>query len=779
MSDLIRKEQTPSPPERYLGRPAWSSLPPEEENYIDFRRYIQIVLKHRWLIAAVVFTVVAVVAMQVFTTTSLYRSTVKIQIDPETGNILPYGAVGDYSEQFLYTDSYLQTQFEILQSRALARRVIDRLDLEEDPVFNAPVSKGLLNDAAHWVQSETKALFSAASPSDPALAFENPDESGEIPGGAGESAQDRRLAHRLISGVEVSPVRGSRVVWLSWSSPDPRFSRKVANALAEEFIELNLAMKYESTTKALEYLQAQMQEVKGKVEKSEEELLRYARSKNILNLTERENIIVQKLVDVNQQMTQVESALIANTAQFEAVRNATVENFPQSLKTESMRRQEDRLFALRQQLASLTSRFGSQWPEVVQTERQIAEVEEQIAEEKRDTLSRVQQEYDTALRHRHMLSESLERQKGLADRLSEDSIQYNILSREVETNRQLYEGLLQRLKEVGVTAGLRTSNIHIVDRGDVPEAPYSPRKANAMALAFAVGLALALGMAFIVEYFDNTLKTPNDIEEFLRLPSLGMIPKMGKKVNQAPQLLLPTAAGEAKSAAVVPFGQGKFRYWEAYRSLRTSILLSHSGKPPQKILVTSALPGEGKTTTVINTAIVLAQTGARTLIMDLDMRRTTLSGIFGMNGTQGLSAFLSGNSDLSGSLRQTSVPNLYVLPAGIRPPNPAELIGSERMEQALRLLSEYFKYIVIDSPPVLSVSDSLVISTQVDGVILVVRGGETPKDAVKKANAHLMAVGAPLLGAMINNVDLDSPEYVYYHGRYGYYDDEYNNAAAG
>jgi polysaccharide biosynthesis transport protein len=769
MSDLIRKEQTPSTPERYSGRPAWSSFPQEEENYIDLRRYIQIVLKHRWLIAAVVFTVVAVVALQVFTTTSLYRSTVKIQIDPESGNVLPYQDVSEYSDRFLYTDMYLQTQFEVLQSRALARRVIDRLDLEDDPVFNAPVRKGLLTEASSWVQKEAKRLFSAAKPPRASAPGEE----------AGESSADRRLTNRLISGIEVAPVRGSRVVLLSWSSPSPQFSTRVVNALAEEFIELNLATKFESSTKAIDFLQTQMQDLKGKVEQSEEELLRYARSKNILNMDERENIILQKLVDVNQQMTQVEAGLIANTAQFEAIRNATVENFPQSLKTDSILRLEDRLFTLRQQLASLSSRFGSQWPEVVQTERQIVEVEQQIHREKTDALGRARQDYQIAIRHRQMLAESLERQKSLADQLSADSIQYNILRREVDTNRQLYDGLLQRLKEVGVTAGLRSSNIHIVDRGDIPEAPYSPKTANAMALAFAVGLGLALGMAFMVEYFDNTLKTPNEVEEFLRLPSLGVIPKMGKKVSQAPSLLLPAVTGEAKSGAVVPFGQGKFRYWEAYRSLRTSILLSHSGRPPQKILVTSSVPGEGKTTTVINTAIVLAQTGARTLIMDLDMRRSTLSGIFGMNGNQGLSAFLSGNSDLSGSLRQTSVPNLYILPAGIRPPNPAELIGSERMEHALRLLSEYFKYIVIDSPPVLSVSDSLVISTLVDGVVLVVRGGETPKDAVKKANAHLVAVGAPILGAMINNVDLDSPEYVYYHGRYGYYDDEYNNAAVG
>jgi polysaccharide biosynthesis transport protein len=772
MSDLIRKEHTPSStPEPYVGRPAWSSLPQEEESYIDLRRYIQIVLKHRWLIAAVVFTVVAVVALQVFTTTSVYRSTVKMQIDPDTGNVLPYRDVADYSEAFLNTDSYLQTQFEVLRSRALARRVIDRLDLEHDPVFSVPINRGLLTEARYWTQSEVKALLSAAKPSG----------RGTAPGEPDGGRQDKELTGRLISGVEVTPVRGSRMVLLSWSSPNPRFAAKVANALAEEFIELNLSMKYESTTKAIDFLQTQMQDLKVKVEKSEEELLQYARSKNILNFAERENIIIQKLVDVNQQMTQVEAGLIANTAQFEAIRNATVENFPQSLKTDSMRRQEDRLFALRQQLASLSSRFGSQWPEVVQTERQIAEVEQQILQEKQETLARSRQDYSVAIRHRQMLADSLERQKALADRLSEDSIQYNILRREVDTNRELYEGLLQRLKEVGVTAGMRSSNIHIVDRGEVPDAPYSPQRASAMLLAFAVGLGLALGMAFMVEYFDNTLKTPNDVEEFLKLPSLGMIPKMGKKSmgTQSPQLLLPAAGGEAKSAAVVSIGQGKFRYWEAYRSLRTSILLSHSGQPPQKILITSALPGEGKTTTAINTAIVLAQTGARTLIMDLDMRRTTLSGVFGMNGTQGLSAFLSGNSDLSGSLRQTSVPNLYVLPAGVRPPNPAELIGSEKMEHALRLLSEYFKYIVIDSPPILSVSDSLVISTQVDGVVLVVRGGETPKDAVKRANAHLRAVGAPILGAMINNVDFDSPEYVYYHGRYGYYDDQYNSAAVG
>ncbi|RPJ86578.1 MAG: polysaccharide biosynthesis tyrosine autokinase [Acidobacteria bacterium] len=599
--------------------------------------------------------------------------------------------------------------------------------------------------------------------------------------GAGRD-KNRDVLDTFRDRLEVAQVPNSRLVEIRWVSPDPTLAAAVSDTLAEEFIEQNLQTKFEANTRATEFLKKQLQDMKGKVEKSEQELVKYARENNIVNIgPDRGSMVLQTLEDLNRQMTTVEGELIGKTADYQAVRDATPESFPQSLRTPSISLLEERLFGLQQNLASLSAQFGSEWPAVIQVRQQIQEVEKQLLREKKETINRVQSEYRVAVNRRQMLLGALNRQKAEANQLNQDSIQYNILQREVDTNRQLYEGLLQRLKETGISAGMRASNIHVVDHAEVPEAPYSPQRAADLALGLGVGLFLAIGLAFLMEYLDNTLKTPEDMEQSLGLPSLGVIPAMADLPAGSSRLLASrNESGDSKTDLPAAISPARFRVWEAYRSLRTSILLSHSGKPPKVIMVTSSVPGEGKTTTVANTGIVLAQTGARTLLIDLDMRKPALASTFGYNGNQGISAYLSGNGDLSSQIRQTSYPNLFLLPAGFRPPNPAELIGSERMESALRLLGDYFKYILIDTPPILSVTDGLLLCPHVDGVVMVIKGGSTPKEAARKAGNHLTSVGARILGALINNVDMNAPEYSYYYRHY--FDERYNtdlSSAAG
>ncbi|MCZ6768517.1 MAG: polysaccharide biosynthesis tyrosine autokinase, partial [Acidobacteria bacterium] len=556
-----------------------------------------------------------------------------------------------------------------------------------------------------------------------------------------------------------------RLVDVSHNSHQPEFAAKVINTLVEEFIEQNFENKYKATIRATDFLQKQLEQLKITVEHSEEDLTRYARQHGILNIDERGNIVLQKLADLNQERTRVQANLISKTARYQVVKDATVENFPQSLKNDLIIDLQKRLFELEQNLASLSERFGPDWPEVQNAGKEIHEVREQLGREKENTIREAKIEYRVAQDHYQMLSSALEEHKQLANQLNEDSIQYNILRREVETSKQLYEGLLQRLKEAGVSAGLKSSNIQVVDRGEVPREVYRPRKGLNLALGLMVGLMLGVGLAFLTEYLDDTLKTPDQVEELLALPSLGVIPAIGKPRDGTTHLL-PAGATDAQSAAILPYTPAGSRIWEAYRSFRTSLVLSSSGQQPKTILVTSSFTGEGKTTTAINAGIVFAQTGARTLLIDLDMRKPMLARRFGMGRSDGMSTFLSGNSDLSSQIRQTAVRSLFVLPGGPIPPNPAELMGSERMEEVLRLLAQYFEYIVIDSPPVLSVTDALVLSPQVDGVVMVIHGGKTPRDAVRRADAHLRDVGAKILGALINNVDMESSDYYYYYRHY-------------
>ena len=765
MGDLSRREYASVPdPTIRIQRTSDYQWAPEDDS-LDIRRYYQVLLKRKWLITTIVATVLLLVAVQSFTTTPLYRATARVQIDPESANVLPYKDVYESDERYASTAIYFQTQLEILQSRALARRVVDRLNLANDPRFNEPISQGLVMSQLNWIKKSVSSLMPRQTDDDNGLAAADA-------GGAGE--ENRQAIDTLLDRLDVAEVPNSRIVEISWVAPNSRLAAAVADTMAEEYIEQNLQTKFEANTRANEFLKKQLQEMKGKVEKSEQELVKYARENNIVNIgPDRGSIVLQTLEDLNRQMTTVEGDLIGKTADYQAVKDATPENFPQSLRTPSISLLEERLSGLEQNLASLSAQFGNEWPAVIQVRQQIREVEKQLLREKKETINRVRSEYQVAVNRREMLKRALNRQTAEANQLNQDSIQYNILQREVDTNRQLYEGLLQRLKETGISAGMRTSNIHIVDHPERPDVPYAPQRAADLAMGFGVGLFIAIGLAFLMEYLDNTLKTPEEIEQSLGLPSLGVIPTMSDLPAGTSRLLASRNENGSSSDLPARISPARFRVWEAYRSLRTSILLSHSGKPPKVIMVTSSVPGEGKTTTVANTGIVLAQTGARTLLIDLDMRKPALANTFGYHGNQGVSAYLSGNADLSSQIRQTNYPNLFLLPAGFRPPNPAELIGSERMETALRLLGDYFKYILIDSPPILSVTDGLLLSPHVDGVVLVIKGGATPKEAARKAANHLESVGARILGALINNVDMDAPEYSYYYRHY--FDERYNN----
>jgi succinoglycan biosynthesis transport protein ExoP len=763
MADLIKAERAYALPD--VPEPVEPGNAPLEQSEV-VKLYLHILRKRKWLILAVTLTLITGAAVQTYTTTPVYTSTAQIQIDLETPNVLPYQEVSA-SPQFYFEETYRETQHRILRSKILARRVATRLDLGNSPSFGAATSPGLLREAVPAVTGTVVGLFRKEAPA------QKPK-----PGEKKATRNVDGLAQALLGGLSVDPDKGTRLVSVSYTSHDPKLAQQVVNAFADEYIELNFETRYQAATMATDFLKRELDQLKVKVEKSDEALLSYAREHGIVDVAEggdRDNIVLQTLARLNAEMATVQTDLISKSVQYESARNASVQNFPENLKTVRILELETKLADSRQKFANLSARYKPEGPvpDIEQLKQEIFEIEDQLVKEKQKALAKVRSEYELAQNHYKSISAALERQKQEANKLNEDSIQYHILKREVESNKQLYEGLLQRLKEAGVSAGLKSSNVHIVERGDLPKAPSGPMHSRNLMLGLLVGLMLGVGLAVMIEYFDNTVKTPDELEKFVLLPSLGVIPTIDRLGAVATKSL--PAASQQAGTSVVPYVAPRSAVWEAYRSLRTSILLSHSGTPPRTLLVTSALPGEGKTTTAVNTAIVLAQTGARTLLVDLDMRKPAVGRRFGLNGNQGMSIFLSGNSDLSSQIVETEYDNLFVIPAGPQPPNPAELVGSDRWKKALGLLGEYFQYVVIDSPPVLSVADPLIISTNVDGVVLVVLAGRTPRDAVRKARAHLSHVGATVLGAMINNVDLQDSRYSYYYRyyyRYGYYGNE-------
>ena len=410
----------------------------------------------------------------------------------------------------------------------------------------------------------------------------------------------------------------------------------------------------------------------------------------------------------------------------------------------------------------------------MQLNTQLKEVDDQIQAELNKVVVQVRNNYEAALQHQNLLQSALDQQKEEANKLNESGIEFSLLKRDVETNRTLYEGLLEKLKEAGISAGLRSNNFRIVDLARPPAAPAEPNVPRNLGFALALGITTSIGLAFLLEGLDSTVRTPEQAQMLSGLPSLGMIPLGLQGDNpQGAKALLPNS-GSREFIELVTQGRPQSQMAESYRALRTSLLLSSLGAPPKVILVTSALPQEGKTTTSMNTAIVLAQKGSKVLIIDADLRRPSIHKALGMGPRTGLSNVLTGSASLSQAVIQsTLLPSLYVLPAGTPPPNPAELLASSYMREVLQELREQYDHIVIDTPPTLSVTDAVIMSTNADTVVLVIRSGQTTKQALRRARDLLMRVNAKVAGVLLNAADLKSADYYYYYEYRGEYSSRY------
>jgi capsular exopolysaccharide synthesis family protein len=432
---------------------------------------------------------------------------------------------------------------------------------------------------------------------------------------------------------------------------------------------------------------------------------------------------------------------------------------------------------LKIQIAQLSTQFGPAYPKLAQLNSQLREVDSEILAEMKKVAGRLRGDYLASLQRENMLRAALEQQKQQENKLNESAIEYSFLKRDFETNRTLYEGLLQKLKEAGITAGLRSNNIREVDIARTPAAPAEPNIPRNLAFGFMLGLTTGIGLAFLLEGIDNTVRTPEQAQLISGLPSLGMIP-LGSKNNPEAASRSLSVASSKEAVELITQCRPQSQMSEAYRALRTSLLLTSVGAPPKVILITSALPQEGKTTTSLNTATVLAQKGTRVILIDADLRRPSIHKTLGIGPRIGLSNVLTGGATLQeATFRSSLLPNLFILPAGTPPPNPAELLASTQMADILASLRQQFDHVIVDTPPTLSVTDAVVLSPYADAVVLVIRCGQTTKAALRRSREILTQVNARICGVLLNAVDLSSPDYYYYYeyqGKYGhdYYDDE-------
>jgi succinoglycan biosynthesis transport protein ExoP len=712
----------------------WDQLP-REAHLLD---YVIILRKHQWLILTFLLTVVTVVTIASFKMKPVYEAAARVEVDKESQNVLRFQDDNSYDE-YMDSEDYIETQAKILQSETLALQTIKSLDLGHYPEFGG--SANSLTFAQSGTASKRPAILGA-----------------------------------FLGGLSVKRVPNSRLIEVRFEAEDPQLAALVVNTHLQDFIEQNFRSKYDATTQASTWLSAELEELRLKVEKSEDERIAYERKNQIWQIDEKQDITTQKLADLSKTVTDAQTALAEREALYRMAVSGNVDSLPAARDNPVIQDLIKRKSQLDEDYAEAVNQYGPNFPKVQRLAAQQKELDGDLAKQRNLMVETIKTEYDTARSHVAILQEALDRQKAEANDLAEKLVNYHILQHDADSNKQLYDGLLQKLKEAGISAGLKSSNIRVVDPALTPTSPSRPQKARNISLAFLVGLVGGVGLAIFREYLDNTVKSPDDIESLTGLPSLAVVPSL-PGLNGHHGKLSRLAREAAPQAALGPrvellsYVQPKSQISEAFRALRTSLLLSQAEHPPQVILVTSALPREGKTTAAVNLAVTLAQLGDRTLLMDSDLRkpgvRRALNLTIGKDA--GLSSYLAGVSTLDEVLiPHPTISNLTALTTGPVPPSPADLLSSHKMREAITEVRRRFKFVVIDSPPVMAATDAVILSALTDGVLLVVRSGETPKEAFTRTRDLLAAVKCRLLGVVLNAVDSSAPDYYYSYRYYPY-----------
>jgi succinoglycan biosynthesis transport protein ExoP len=714
--------------------PVWEVSPREPHLY----DYLLILRKHQWLILSFMLAVVTIVAIATFRMRPVYVATTRIEMDRENSNILPFQGADSY-DFVLDQDNYIETQSKILTSETLALQTIRNGGLSARPEFSSPGGP-----------SEAVAIGSLANQ-------KRPPELGEF-----------------LGSLSVKRVPNSRLMDVSFESTDPQLAARIVNAHIATYIEQNFRSRYEATTRATTWLADQLSELKVRVQKAEDARIAYERQNQIWTLDDKQNITTQRLGDVNKELTEAQSERMKKESLYQFAKAGNLDAVPQVQGNAAVMDLLKKRTETSAQYADALSQYGPNFPKVQRLQAQLKEADDSIEREKKKILDVLESDYQEVRQREVLLTQRLDQQKAESNQMAEKLVEYNILKREAEANKSLYDGLMTKLKETAISQGLRSSNIRVVDPAMIPSTPARPAKARNIMMAFLIGLVGGIGLALLREYMDNTVKTPDDIETLARLPSLAVVPLFTDSNGTVKkQRLLQGFAtnGHDKRIELVAQHLPKSQMSEAFRALRTSILLSQAEHPPQVILVTSALPREGKTTAAANLAVTLAQLGDRTVLVDADLRKPGVGRLLNMAGGKhaGLSSYLAGVSSLDlVTVPHPAIPNLAAIPTGPLPPNPADLLSSHRFADAITELRTKYKFIVIDSPPVMAATDAVIVSVQTDGVLLVVRSGETPKEAFTRTRDLLNSVKCRILGVVLNAVDSKAPDYYYSYRYYPY-----------
>ena len=760
----------------------------EKKKEVDLSEYLGVILKRRWVLFSFAGTLILFTGILTFTATPIYQATTTLLIEEETSKILRIEDEFGYRSQVADL-RFFNTQLKLLKSKSLAERVVSEMNLLSRPEFGAgkkpkksPITlvKNFLS--FKWITPRKKSKSSKADVS-----------KNIIP-----SNPYSRIAGAVQNNISVSPIRETKLVTVSYTSPFPVMASEIVNTLAEEFINFSVEKRYETTQQASDFLGEQISNVREDLAAKEQELQRYGKEKELFFLSPTESTAISKFADITDALTKAEIERIEAEATYRELKELDVDSLPQFVNNAMIQNLKTEYTRMKNEYEEKSKKFKPGYPEMIQIKAKLDSMREELRNEITKGVDEAERVYRSALKTEVSLKRLLEENRAEVVRMDSNAILYNSIKIEVENKRNQLNYLVERQNETQVSArlgGLKTSSISIIDRAETPRSPVSPNKKLNLIMALIVGIFGGVGLCFFLEYLDNTVKGPEDVEKLAGLPSLGVIPylppegmKKKKRYGYYSKYRSKYSYGkenpgdkeglpEVREIELINHLHPKFFISEDYRTVRTSILLSHAESPPKTIVFSSALPKEGKTATVANMAVAFSQLNERVLVMDTDLRKPRLHRVFKVRNVRGLSGYLTGKVLIEEAIQKTNVENIWIIPSGPIPPNPAELLNSNKMKEMLEELKKGFDVILLDSPPVLAVVDSVIIASFADSTVYIIKAGTTIQKPFLRAVEELTRAKAKIIGVLFNEVKASgegyySPYYHYYRSHY--YEQEEN-----
>src|SRR5262245_14295592 len=737
------------PPDAASTPPGGASQPPVVQPYtqdsdIHILDRLAVVYRYRRIAAAVFVLTTAAMMIQGYSTVKMYRAQARLLIEDERAAAVPGVSPDNFYED---PDLYYKTQYRILKGRDLTRRVVQQLNLASVPEFNgtAEPPSTPVTMLRNLKQRVIGFIGPHKEPQEPPKIDETPDESA--------------LVNAFTGRVDVEPVQGSKLVDVTFDSTDPQFAATAANTLVDTYVTQNVEVKQQSTQNMIEWLDKELEKQQQKVEESERALADYRERQNALSLDEKQNIVLVRLNKLNDDVMLAKSKKARAQAVYDQLRSLPAGQPLDTLQViatnPDVALAKAKVSAAQSEKVRLAERYQEKHPTMLKAVADLAEAQRQYELAVNRAALAIKNDYETAMLEEQTFSRSLESAKTDAQDLSKKSVDYNVMERDAKTNREIYSALLTREKELRVSSNSRQNNVRVIDHAEVPRGPMAPTGRRTWLLSLAVGLTLAIAVAYGLDYMNDTIKTPEDVARRLRVPFLGLVPSV--RGDKHPVL----------ASSHVPHDFG-----ESFRALRTSLISKYPGEGTKILVVTSAQPLEGKTTTAANIAMALAYGGSRVLLIDADMRRPGLHRPLRLTNERGLSQVLIGQARVRDVIQRTVDPNLLAITAGRTPPNPSELLASERMKTLLTNLSHGpFDWIIVDTPPVLAVTDAVILAPSVSGVTFVIGAEMTRRRLCERAIETVIQARPKYTAVVLNKVDFARTKY--YHSRY--YGDQYTN----